>query len=1609
MERIKKILEKLCMFMVLMALIISDSSFADIKVAKASTYYQYLIQIEKPHTIQGDLKNVVEGTTRNVSFVKRTDTNSYMQIDISNTSDVSTVYKAIVEKIDTSTLVRNGYHMRVMVGVGSSVSDTPKSSTLALAKSMIAGDPNNHRSLYIYWDCDHLTDASKWKLTAGATCQHANQYTCSVCGATKSEGSKIAHNYSVKLASATCQHLDVYKCATCSDTRFSGNYAEHDWAEKKAATCTERRVLYCKTCGTTKEDGEVTSHQYSTRNIVAPTTSSKGYTRYTCSCGAYYDDTFTYKIEYDANGGSGNMGGQILNYDSNEVLKSNSFTREGYNFTGWNTKENGRGVNYKNGQIVKNISTSTIKLYAQWAKNKFKVTCVDCYENGEIIDSINNNRTIEVDSGEMVSGENFGTDTGLGAYYPGMMYVSSDAPVKVSDNITVKRYFKSFKENGLGNAVISGDTLVKVSGNSEKIVIPDEIKKIGNSAFSDNKDIISVEIKNGTVTQIEECAFENCSSLKKIVLPYSVKKIGKNAFKGCTSLETIEIKNPECEIDDSYETIPERTEINGFSYSSAQTYSNKNHREFNSVKVLYDNFFSGETYIQSFQIPDDVAVIEDNAFKNCENLRKIKLGNVISIGRSAFEGCISLEYEKDFSKEQLKALMIPASVKKIGKNAFAGAKKIEQIKFEGKETVIEDKTAINADTLIGCYAGSMQYDFANENKFKMVLIIGFSADTENAGGIDYKNNSEIVAAIIGNNVNEIDKFAFAGCSNLEYVKLHNDEIIKNEIVIGDSAFFNCSSLNRIEFNDNVEISRIEDNAFFGCKKLKEIVINNPNCIISDKKETIDNETIIKSWSRSSASDYCEKNNKKFEQIGISFVVTFDKDGGEGGTEKIYVYPHINMSSISVPKKTGYAFMGYYLEDKQYYNNSGHFVLGEELNIENDMVVKAVWDTEKYSIEFDANGAQGHMNILEDIEYDKEVSAPECEFIRKGYHFTGWSISENNKTDIYKAGDKLKNLAQNSGQIVKLYAQWEENNYKIEYNLNGGTGKIPESISVLYNSDYVIADNTGTKEYYLFNGWNTRYDGKGENYIVGQNVKQISAQQDETITLYAQWKPVLYNINLNLNGGELAGYTNPLQYSCETEDFEIAEPKKHGYNFTGWSEEGHNINKNIVVKKGSHGDIKLNANYELAQYDVKFETNGGKFKDNSSIIKSYKFGDNINLPIDVIKQNYIFKGWSTIKNSGKTDVSKITSSDTGNKVFYAVWGAASYNITYVMNGGSIAAGENASAYLYGTGIKLPENVTRNGYSFAGWYLDEKCTGKMITKVSDTDTGDKKFFAKWIPDGKNNQVVSTPEASVKPGASSNPLQSTKPSESTKPLQSAKPSESIKPLQSVKPSESSAPLKSAEPSESKAPANSENTSESNKPGEDNKPSEDEKTTNSNEPLQSSKPEETTKPSIETTPSRPHQSQGAGKNSNNTDNNNDRNNNKIFRYCNYNKNKKTVKLKNVCNKNIKKANIPDTIKYKGVTYKVTMIAPDAFKNCKQLKEVTIGKNIISIGKNCFKNCAKMKNMKIKANNLRKVGKNAIKKTNKKLRIKCKKKNIKKYKKIFKNKGNKTYVVKSI
>lgn len=97
---------------------------------------------------------------------------------------------------------------------------------------------------------------------------------------------------------------------------------------------------------------------------------------------------------------------------------------------------------------------------------------------------------------------------------------------------------------------------------------------------------------------------------------------------------------------------------------------------------------------------------------------------------------------------------------------------------------------------------------------------------------------------------------------------------------------------------------------------------------------------------------------------------------------------------------------------------------------------------------------------------------------------------------------------------------------------------------------------------------------------------------------------------------------------------------------------------------------------------------------------------------------------------------------------------------------------------------------------------------------------------------------------------------------------------------------------------------------------------------------------------------------------------------------------------KTCKKISIPSTVKINGYVYQVTEISAKAFRNCKKLDQVVIGKNVAKIGKQAFDGCKALKKITIKAAALKKIYKYAFRNIKKNAKIYVPKKKYTAYKK---------------
>ena len=134
--------------------------------------------------------------------------------------------------------------------------------------------------------------------------------------------------------------------------------------------------------------------------------------------------------------------------------------------------------------------------------------------------------------------------------------------------------------------------------------------------------VVDLVIPDG-VTQINECVFRGCSSIKSVKIPSSVKEIGWAAFRDCPNLKKAVLNCPV---------------IDEFLYSPISEIEIGD-----SVISIGNGAFRNLTNLTSIAIPDNVKYIGSSAFENCKALSMVKLGRgIVSVGKEAFSGCVNI-------------------------------------------------------------------------------------------------------------------------------------------------------------------------------------------------------------------------------------------------------------------------------------------------------------------------------------------------------------------------------------------------------------------------------------------------------------------------------------------------------------------------------------------------------------------------------------------------------------------------------------------------------------------------------------------------------------------------------------------------------------------------------------------------------------------------------------------------------------------------------------------------------------------------------------------------------------------------------------------------------
>ena len=313
----------------------------------------------------------------------------------------------------------------------------------------------------------------------------------------------------------------------------------------------------------------------------------------------------------------------------------------------------------------------------------------------------------------------------------------------------------------------------------------------GAGGVTEGRDLVPRTLKTVTVTEgtaIGEYAFLGCTALSRVNFPETLETIGRSAFASCLSLTSVTLPEGLTLIDtDAFYGCMRLVEV----YNLSKTITLTKGTSTNGSIGRYAIDIYTDKNVESKLLTVDGYVFHVNG--NTRNLVAY-IGNDTAL--TLPEGCDGNDYKiyqyAFRESDALVSVQIPVGVTAIGRSAFSACTSLKQVTVAAGSRM----TSIGASAFAFCDAlESMTLPFVGATK---------AGNDENThlgflfGAQDYRENrTSVPISLTSVTVTEAEK-------------------------LGEAAFYECTSLTRIELSVNVET--IDWYAFYDCSALKEIVI-----------------------------------------------------------------------------------------------------------------------------------------------------------------------------------------------------------------------------------------------------------------------------------------------------------------------------------------------------------------------------------------------------------------------------------------------------------------------------------------------------------------------------------------------------------------------------------------------------------------------------------------------------------------------------------------------------------------------------------------------------------------------------------------------------------------
>ena len=593
----------------------------------------------------------------------------------------------------------------------------------------------------------------------------------------------------------------------------------------------------------------------------------------------------------------------------------------------------------------------------------------------------------------------------------------------------------------------------------------------------------------------------------------------------------------------------------------------------------------------------------------------------VSINNKNFSALDGVLFNKDQTillkyprRKESNAYSVPTSVKEIASYAFYNVQKLTELNIPGNVRTIASDGVYDCEHLQSVY---------------------LSEGLQTIGERAFYSSLSLKSITIPKSVQTIDGWAFWACGWEGWPGLQEVKILGSNTKLGDSVFYKCISLKRVETAADIAYRE-----FDGCTALEEVVLQNSVKSIAGmafdgcsslKKLSIPDSVIdltgfSLAWADNLGTITVSIGNKNFcVEDGILFnknKTRLIKYPGTKKEAKSYKIP------LTVTEIDPYAFYKCTtLESVEMHKNIqklGSYEFADCSNLKYVVVPGGISDI---------SGVFAGCSNLEYVVLPKSITNT------GSYIASTWAFDycpSNLKVYLYSEAEK-NIYAPSTAEIHYL-----DQGVRLSFDTCGGSTSIADK--TVYPCYTYGALGTPARTGCRFVGWYTAASG-GEQVNADTLVSKITDHK-----LYAHWTPVSYTVTYHANGGKVSTASKPVSYGSTYGT--LPTPVRTGYQFTGWytAKKGGTQIKADSVMKQTKGQT-IYAQWKAKTYIVTYRANGGK---TSASSKKVTYGSTYGKLAAPSRSGYQFTGWYTAKSGGTKITAKSKVKTAKNHTLYAHW-------------------------------------------------------------------------------------------------------------------------------------------------------------------------------------------------------------------------------------------------------------------------------------------------------------------------------------------------------------------